>query len=435
MENYKDKLTEFIEEFWRKELPILKERKVKLDLETELINDVIGVRRSGKTSVMLLTISRLGKERCLYLNFENRKLFPLTNKYFDAIIEFIYGMELLKRFKKIYLFLDEVQKINEWERYVRSIYDEFKGRIKIFISGSTSKLTASKLSTLLSGRHLTTYVFPLSFREFLSFKEFKIPTFYIEEDRAKVLKFLKEYIEFGGFPEVVLSEKKEEMIQTLMLDIINRDVLPGIVKRREIVEDFVYFLCSNSGKLLSFNEMAKLFVRTSVLTVQKIFNLLKDVFLFFDFPIFSYSVKTQLLYPKKIICIDQGFINQFGFKFSEDRGRLMENLVGIELLRKYGLIGKTKVFYWKEYGKREGSEVDFVLKEGLNVKQLIQVTYASSKDEIDKREVRALMKASEQLKCKNLLIITWDYEDELKVDSRKIKCVPLGKWLLELKEV
>ncbi|MEM7818169.1 MAG: ATP-binding protein, partial [Candidatus Aenigmatarchaeota archaeon] len=411
MENYKDKLIESIEEFWRKELPILKEREVKIDLETELINDIIGVRRAGKTSAMLLTISKLGKERCIYLNFENRKLFPLTNKYFDAIVEFIYSRELLKKFGKIYLFLDEVQRINEWERYVRSIYDEFKGRIKIFISGSTSKLSASELSTLLSGRHITTYVFPLSFREFLGFKEFKIPSFYIEEDRARVLRFLKEYIEFGGFPEVVLSDKKEEILQTLMLDIINRDVLPRVVKRGEIVEDFVYFLCSNSGKLLSFNEMAKLFAKTSVLTVQKIFSLLKDVFLFFDFSIFSYSVKTQLLYPKKIICVDQGFINQFGFKFSEDRGRLMENLVGIELLRRYGLIGKTKVFYWKEYGKREGSEVDFVIKEGLEIKQLIQVTYASNKDEIEKREIKALLKASELLKCKDLLIITWDYED------------------------
>ncbi|MEM0243211.1 MAG: ATP-binding protein [Candidatus Aenigmatarchaeota archaeon] len=431
MENYKDKLIESIEEFWRKELPILKEREVKIDLETELINDIIGVRRAGKTSAMLLTISKLGKERCIYLNFENRKLFPLTNKYFDAIVEFIYGRELLKKFGKIYLFLDEVQRINEWERYVRSIYDEFKGKIKIFISGSTSKLSASELSTLLSGRHITTYVFPLSFREFLGFKEFKIPSFYIEEDRARVLRFLKEYIEFGGFPEVVLSDKKEEILQTLMLDIINRDVLPRVVKRGEIVEDFVYFLCSNSGKLLSFNEMARLFAKTSVLTVQKIFSLLKDVFLFFDFSIFSYSVKTQLLYPKKIICVDQGFINQFGFKFSEDWGRLMENLVGIELLRRYGLIGKTRVFYWKEYGKRDGSEVDFVIKEGLEIKQLIQVTYASNKDEIEKREIRALIKASEQLKCKDLLIITWDYEDEIKINSKTIKCMPLWKWLLK----
>jgi predicted AAA+ superfamily ATPase len=427
MKNYKDKLTEIIEEFWRKELPILKERDIKVDLETELINDIIGVRRAGKSSLMLLTISKLGKERSVYINFENRKLLPLTEKYFDAIVELIYERDLLNKFEKLYLFLDEVQRIEGWEKYVRSIYDEFKGKIKIFISGSTSKLTASKLSYLLSGRHLTTYVFPLSFREFLGFKDFKIPKFFVEEDRAKIFGFLKEYIEFGGFPEVVLSSKKEEMLETLMLDIINRDVLPYVTKRKEVVEDFVYFLCSNSGKLLSFNKMAKLFTRVSVVTAQKIFELLRDVLLFFDFPFFSPTVKAQLQYPRKIVCVDSGFINQFGFKFSEDKGRLIENLVGIDLLRRFGVVGKTKIFYWKDY---QQNEVDFVLKEGLKVKQLVQVTYASSKDEIEKREVKALVKASDLLKCKDLLCITWDYEDEVKVKNKKIKFLPLWKWLL-----
>jgi predicted AAA+ superfamily ATPase len=429
MKNYKDKLTEIEEEFWRKELPILKEREIKLDLETELINDIIGVRRAGKSSLMLLTISKLGKEKSLYINFENRKLLPLTEKYFDAIVELIYERDLLNKFEKLYLFLDEVQRIEGWEKYVRSIYDEFKGKIKIFISGSTSKLTASKLSYLLSGRHLTTYVFPLSFREFLGFKDFKIPKFFVEEDRAKIFGFLKEYIEFGGFPEVVLSSKKEEMLETLMLDIINRDVLPYVTKRKEVVEDFVYFLCSNSGKLLSFNKMAKLFTRVSVVTAQKIFELLRDVLLFFDFSFFSPTVKAQLQYPRKIVCVDSGFINQFGFKFSEDRGRLIENLVGIDLLRRFGVVGKTKIFYWKDY---QQNEVDFVLKEGLKVKQLVQVTYASAKDEVEKREIKALVKASDLLKCKDLLCITWDYEDEIKAENKKIVFKPLWKWLINL---
>lgn len=430
MESYKDKLTEIVEEFWRKDLPALKERKIKLELETDLINDIIGIRRAGKTSVMFLTISKLGKEQCIYINFENRKLFPLTEQYFNAILELIYAKQLLKKFKKIYLFLDEVQKIENWEKYIRSIYDEFKGKIKIFVSGSTSKLTKSKLSTLLSGRHLTTYVFPLSFSEFLIFKEFKIPKFFTEEDKSIIIQLLKEYLSFGGFPEVILSNKKEEMIETLMLDIINRDVLPQIEKRKEIVEDLAYFLCSNSGKIISFNKIAKLFARTSVVTVGKIFNLLKDTFLFYDLPIFSYSVKNQLQYPRKIICVDPGIINHFGFKFEEDKGRLIENVVGMELLRKYSLIGKTKIFYWKEYGKQEGKEVDFVIKEGLKVVQLIQVSYASTKNEIDKREIEALLKASKELKCNNLYVITWDYEAEEKINSKKITFVPLWKWLL-----
>ncbi len=430
MENYKDKLREVVEEFWREKLPKLRDRDIKLDFETDLINDIIGIRRAGKTSTMYLTISELKREQCVYINFENRRLFPLTEEYFNAIIEIIYAKELLKKFRKIYLFLDEVQRIENWERYIRSLYDEFKGRIKIFISGSTSKLTKSELSYLLSGRHLTTYVFPLSFREFLAFHDFEIPTFFVEKDKAIIMELLREYIFYGGFPEVVKNNRKEDLIETLMLDIINRDVLPLITKRKEIVEDFVYFLCSSSGKLLSFNRMAKPFRNLSVVTAEKIFDILKDVFLFFDIPIFSYSIKNQLQNPRKIICIDPGFINHFGFKFSEDKGRLMENIVGIELLRRHGLIGKTKIFYWKEYGKQEGKEVDFIIKEGMNIEELIQVTYASDRDEIEKREIKSLLKAGDELKCKNLKIITWDYEDKLVVNDRGIKCIPLWKWLI-----
>ena len=432
MINHKEKLTIFIEEFWRKKLPELKERDIKLKVETDLINDVVGVRRAGKTSLMLLQIKKLGKEKCIYLNFENRKFFPLTPEYFNDIIDFIYARELLKKYKKIFLFLDEVQKIDGWEKYVRSIYDEFKGKIKIFISGSSSKLTKSKLSSLLSGRHLSSYVFPLGFKEFLYFKNFKLHETIIEEDKARIIEFLKEYVGYGGFPEVVLtSQNKEEIRETLMLDILNRDVLPNIVKRKEIVEDFVYFLCSNAGKLLSFNKMARLFKETSVITIEKIFKILKEVFLFFDSEIFSYKVKSQLQYPRKIYCVDPGFINYFGFKFSEDKGRLMENLVVIELLRRFGIGKKTKIFYWREYGKQDGKEVDFVIKEGLKVKQLIEVTYANTKDEVEDKKVRSLLKASELFKCENLHCITWDYESEEEFKGKKIKFIPLWKWLLD----
>lgn len=430
MQNYKDKLIEVVEEYWKKDLPIPKERDVELDLKTDLINDVVGIRRSGKTYLMFLTVKKLDKEATIYLNFENRRLFPLTEKYFDALIEYIYAKELLKKFDKIYLFFDEVQRIKNWERYVRSFYDEFKGKIKIFVSGSTSKLTEPRLSYLLSGRHLTTEVYPLSFREFLRFRDFGIPEFFVEEDRARLKEMLREYIEFGGFPEIVLSDRKDEIIETLMLDIINRDVLPRIGKRKEIVEELVYFLCSNSGKLLSFNKIAKLFARTSVVTIQKFFNIFKEVFLFFDLLVCSPSVKAQLLHPRKIFCIDTGFVNHFGFRFSEDRGRLMENLVAVELKRRASKRPGLRIFYWKEYGKRDGEEVDFVLREGSKVRQLIQVTYASTIEEVRRKEIAALLKASKELRCGSLLIITWDLEDEIKVGSKNIKLSPLWKWLL-----
>ena len=110
----------------------------------------------------------------------------------------------------------------------------------------------------------------------------------------------------------------------------------------------------------------------------------------------------------------------------------MENIVAIELLRRFSINKKTKIFYWREYGKQEGKEVDFVIKEGLKIKQLIQVTYASDRDEINQREIKSLVKASDLLNCKNLLIITWDYEDKLKINNLEIKCISLWKWLLKI---
>jgi len=149
----------------------------------------------------------------------------------------------------------------------------------------------------------------------------------------------------------------------------------------------------------------------------------------FPIEIFSYSIKERKQYPKKLYVVDNGIVRAIYPNAEKSFGRLMENSVAVELLRRKES-SKFEVFYWKEYGKRNGNEVDFVIREGMSIKKLIQVTYANSKDEIEKREVENLIKASEELKCKDLLIITWDYEGELEVESRKVKCLPLWKWLI-----
>ncbi len=436
MENHKEKFRLIVEEYWRKELPHAKEREIGLKINSDLINDIAGPRRAGKTYLMYFTIKKLletgvDKEATIYINFENRKLLPLTSEYFNDLIEVINAKRLLERQKKIFIFLDEVQRVEDWEKYVRSIYDEFKGKIKIFVTGSTSKLTEPELSYLLTGRHLTTNVYPLSFREYLSFKGFHRKEFLIEEDIALIKEFLREYLESGGFPEVaLLGSGKEELIQTLFTDIINRDILPKAKRRGEVIEDMAYFLCSNSGKLASFSKLTGMLnsmgIKVSVPTFENYFSVMKEALLFFDLTVYSYKVKDQLQYPRKIYCIDTGFVNFAGFKFSEDIGRLMENLVAIELQRKKS--PATEIFYWKD---PQGKEVDFVIRKGMDVKQLIQVTHASSKNEIEKREIKGLLKAEEELKCSNLIVITWEYEGEEVIKGKRIAYKPLWKWLLE----
>ena len=414
-----------VEEYRRKNLPDVRERDLKVDLSSNLIVDIVGPRRAGKTYFMYLIIKKLlesgvDKSQTLYVNFERRLLNPLTPEYFNDLVEIIYGEDLLEN--KLYIFLDEVQRIEGWERFVRSLYDEFRDKVKIFVSGSTSKLTKSSLSMLLTGRHITTYVFPLSFKEFLGFKGFEVPEVLTEQDIARIKKLLEEYIEYGGFPEVVLRDNKEEYIETLFTDIIMRDVSP-LVKNPAVLEDLAYLLTSLSGKNVSFSKLSRILasrgIKISVPTLEKYFYYMKDAFLFFDTMVYSFKIKDQIQHPRKVYCVDTGFVNYFGFKFSEDRGRLMENLVAVELLRRRA----GKIYYWKDQQQRE---VDFVVVKGSRVDELIQVTYG--REEIKEREIKALEKASEELRCKKKTVITWDYEEE-----GEINYIPLWKWLLEIK--
>ena len=170
-------------------------------------------------------------------------------------------------------------------------------------------------------------------------------------------------------------------------------------------------------------------IKISVPTLEKYFYIMKEAFLFFDLKIFSYKVKDQLQYPRKLYAIDPGLANFSGFRFSEDAGRLMENVVAVELMRRKTASPVREVYYWKDKQQRE---VDFVLKDGSKIKQLIQVTYASSEEEIEMREKRALIKASEELKCGDMLVITWDYEAEEEFKGKRIKIIPIWKWLLKI---
>ena len=426
-------LGKIIQEYWSKELPKTKDRNIEISLEKNFINDIVGPRRSGKTYLMYLTIKKIlkktDKKATIYINFENRKLLPLRESYFNDIIEFIYAEKLIDKYKIVYLFLDEVQRIYKWEQYVRSIYDEFKDKIKIFVSGSSANLLSKEYSKLLTGRHLTTHVTPLSFKEFLNFNSIKIPSKNItEKEGAIIKKKLKEYIKNGGFPDVVLGKEKEDIISQLFTDIVTRDVLSRIdVRKEDIVEEFSYYLASNVSNLLSFNKMKNYFtsrgMKISVPTLTNYFWHLKNAFLFNDSLIYSYTIKDQMQYPRKIYCIDNGIVNVVGFKLSENIGNIYENTVANELIRQ-----DKKIYYWKN---RQQDEVDFVVVHGTQVKQLIQVCYNIKNNDTKNREVKSLIKAMNSFKLNEGLIITEGYNSTEKIDHKKIRFKPLWKWLIE----
>ncbi|MEM5791072.1 MAG: DUF4143 domain-containing protein, partial [Candidatus Aenigmatarchaeota archaeon] len=246
---------------------------------------------------------------------------------------------------------------------------------------------------------------------------------------------LREYINFGGLPEVVLSEevKKYMLIEEYFKTFLVRDIFERYrIRNKELIRDLIRLLLNSTHITITkvFDTMKSLGHKVGKETIANYFYYLRTS-LFVEFlEIVSPKIKNSLKAPRRVMFIDNFFIKRFSSKFSENIGRLMENCVFLELKRKISEDPLLEIYYWKDYQQHE---VDFILKKNLKANQLIQVTYASSRDEIEKREIRALTKASEELNCKNLLIITWDYEDEIKTSNKTISCLPLWKWLLGYK--
>ncbi len=398
-------------------------------LETNFVVSVIGVRRSGKSTILRQVAKELckkvGKENVLIVNFEDRRFTKPDLRVLDRVFE-VY-VEEIGPTGKPFVFLDEVHRVDGWEKWVRTFHELKKA--KIVVSGSTSQLIRGELSTLLTGRHLDLNVFPLNFKEFLKFRNLELKTgLDVLENETRIKSLLKEYLVWGGYPEVVLTERfRKEILQNYFEDIVTRDIVERYgVRKIEEMKTLAKFYLSNTGKYTTFSSVKK-FLELSKDTIEKFSTYFQEVFMIFFLKMFDYSLKNQEIVPRKIYCIDNGLVSAMGFRVSEDRGRLMENLVYLELMKKSG-----EVFYWKEYGRAEGREVDFLVRDGLRVKRLIQVTYAAGRDEVEPREIRSLVKAAELFKKDRpeLSVITWDYEAVEEIGRKKIKFIPLWRWLL-----
>ena len=379
---------------------------------------ILGIRRCGK-SIFSWQIFRDGKFGSI--NFDDERLVGIEAKDLDKILQAFY--ELYGKIDKI--ILDEPQNVENWELFANRL----RRSKKVIVTGSNSKLLAGELATHLTGRYIDFTLMPFSFREFLKYKkvEVKKEDFYSTVKVAEIKRLLENYVRLGGLPEVFTFGK--EILVRIYGDIIEKDVLRRFkIKRKDTFKQFAKYLVSNIASEFTMRRLSATFEVRDSHTLKNWIDALENSYLFFILERYSPKLKEQIIAPKKIYCIDTGIVNTVSFRTSENFGKLMENLVGVELVRRKNYWYKNlEIFYWKDY---QQNEVDFVLKEGLKVKQLIQVTYASSKDEIEKREIKSLVKASSQLKCKDLLVITWDYEDEQKIKNKKIVFKPLWKWLV-----
>jgi len=400
-------------------------------LQREIIV-VTGVRRSGKSSLLRLICKDLLAQGnavpadILYLNFDDERFISFTAQDFAPLYETF--LELENPQGRRYLFLDEIQRVPGWERWLNRLY-EFED-VRIFITGSNATILSPEVATTLTGRHRQVTVWPFSFREFLTLKGMPFDSIDLARDlhrpemKAEIRRFFADYAEIGGFPEVVRTGDAT-LLEQYWQDILYRDVIAryGIKNIKEIKE-LSLFLAAHPGSVQSYRKLGDLIGVRSVNTVKSYLAALADVYLFQFIDLFDYSLKRQIYNPSKVYCVDAALGGAVSFRFSRNRGHLLENMVFLALKRR-----GAELFYWKS---ARGREVDFVVKEGLRITDAIQVCATLADSQTREREVRALTEAAEAIQAENMTIVTEDEEGSEKTNRGDIAIVPLWKWLLKI---
>jgi hypothetical protein len=399
------------------------------NLNASIICIVKGVRRAGKSSIILRYVAEGGNgKRVLVLNLEDPRLpQELDSKFLMDALD-AYSVAIDPKGPALVV-IDEAQHAKGWEKFARYLV-ETKG-IKCIVTGSSAGLLSEEYATAITGRHIDMEVFPLSFSEFVSFRGIKAEgEFDMIKNRHTIKRAFEEYMTYGGFPEVVINEDKRvkvELLRNYFNDILIKDIAKRYnIKLQRQLEAISKDYLSNMASRLSLRNISKSY-KIGLHTAERFSQYLSNAYLFFYVGRFNFSRKMQGRSIKKVYAIDNGFYSVLGFKFMEQRDKLMENLVAIRLLDETSRKHDAEIYYWQDYRQHE---VDFVVKKGDSIKELIQVTYASEKSELRERETKSLIAASNELRCNNLLVITWDYEGETKEAGKRIRLIPLWKWLL-----
>lgn len=386
---------------------------------------LVGARRTGKSTLVYQMIknllsNKIQPEAILFINLDE-PLFQSKSKdplYLTGIIEHYLVQQ--KPSGTFYLFIDEVQNNDYWVQTIKTLYDTRKN-IKIVLTGSTSTLLQKEISTRLSGRYFYTIIYPLSFKEYLSFNRIHKPT------TNEKLQHFNNYLEFGAFPRVVLEEDKDlkqELLKNYFQTIYLKDIIyPNNLRNNKDVFDLLYFVLSNTGKTFSYSNIARS-LGIAVETVKEYIGCAENSYLIYTLTKYDHSVKKQLANPKKIYCIDTGIVNSISFRFSENKGRLIENLVYMSLIKK-----GQEIYYHKE-----NYECDFIIKSRMKVTAATQVTLSLMDGTTRKREIRGLLEAMKAHDLKEGLIITEKETDTITLDDKKILVKPIYEWLDEVEK-
>lgn len=407
--------------FLQKEyVPRERVKEMKKQLKSPLIKVIKGPRRSGKSvSAFIL----LKSENFAYVNFDDDKLLGVDT---DDLIKGIFSIYKNPNF---FLF-DEIQNVNNWELFINKLH---RRGYNLILTGSNSRLLSQELSTALTGRHIAFELLPFNFIEFLKAKDISIKEPLIPETKGIVLQETDEFMKNGGFPEITTTPNIN--IKAYLDALFDAVLLKDVIKRKKVrfpqkLYELASYFITNCGVHTSFTKLKNSLQFNSVNTLEAYATHLEESYLFFLLNRFSYKMKEQLKAQKKLYLVDTGFVQAKSFQFSPNIGRLMENVVFIELVKR-GFRPNQELFY---YMTRNGKEVDFIIKEGNSISQLLQVWNADEQSNADskKREFSALIEAKKELNCDKLAAITWDKEGEETCNGAKISYIPLWKWMMSL---
>lgn len=374
---------------------------------------IMGIRRSGKSTLLRQILKKFYGDDLYYLDFEDERLLDFTAQDFNTLYELFIELNGIKTV----FFLDEIQNVSDWELFVRRMHRE---KNKVFITGSNAILLSSELSTKLTGRHVVIELLPFSFREYLQYAGVVVhkESLMITQDRALIKRSFNEFLEHGGMPEY-LEHKNPIVLQTVYENILFKDVIARYqIKDVKALRELSLFLLSNAGTQISYTNLKDLLGLGSLNTVKNYIHYLENAYLIFTLSQFSFSVGKQTSAQKKIYAIDTGIIKHIAFQFSKNTGKHLENMVYLELRRRY-----KEIYY---YRTKQNLEVDFLIREGIQIRSLIQVTESLTDPKTRERELKALTQAMQELKVENGLILTLDEREQI----GNIEVVPIYEWLL-----
>ncbi len=380
-------------------------------LQNPLIKLITGPRRVGKSVFALLMLQ--GKNFA-YLNFDDSQLLEKWDEDLAmSALDDVYP-------DYDFMLLDEIQNLPDWDLWVSKLYRRGKNLI---ITGSNAKMLSSEMATVLTGRYLQIEMLPFSLEETMSWKNIRPDR---EEQAAQAIMLADDYMRNGGYPETIPARSiTKSYLSTLFDSILLKDVAQRHkVRNTSDLYNLASYLLSNFCNPISANELAGELSLSSVATTKKFCDYLNEPYLFFYLPRFNNKLKLMNKAPKKVYVVDNGFVQSTAFNLSENLGRLLENQVFVELLRRGYIPGQT-LFY---YRTRNDKEIDFVTRKGTKVEQLIQVCYDMTSEKTRKRELDALVEAAEELHCDNLLVITNAHQVVVEWRDLTINIVSINKF-------